>query len=728
MYKIKKQKKAFTLVELIVVIAILAILGTISFISLQSYNMDARDGKRVADITNIKKSLDIYSVKEWKYPDPTGAKEITYSWAKIWDQWTFWDSVLRETKNVSNIPLDPVTNTEYSYSLLNSKKEYELWSILEWEWKLAGLYWNYNWLVAKVFTWSTTWPTNYVLALPSITNSDMSETDIVDILNWDDLVVEWEVNTPASYSWTTLYVEGQIPTDLIEESELIVYQWDLWDLDTPEERQTFLSDLQAFYPWAPVDDNTVVWNMLWLEADEASDYVKNVVNNYLWGNISIIDVIENLFLTKSVWWIGNDYWYSIAVDNSGYIYVAWYFKDESVDFFGENKIPLWGTESFIVKLDNNLNKVWVKTSMSTDVDKIKDITLGSDGNIYITWDSQWSAPLFGKSFPSPTIDVFVAKIDSSNWEAIWVEASWWSWDEYASDIKVDDSWNVYVTWDFDQTGNLFGVPKTNLWFSDIFVAKLNSSDWTTSWVEATWWTEFDTATSFAISDNWNIYVAWRFSSSFSIFGESETNQWLSDIFVARLNPSDWTSIWVSTAWWSWQDYGESIVADSSWHVYVTWYFSWTNTNLFGETKSSSWTNDIFIAKLHENDWNQLWVKESWLIDDYDQWKFITLDDLWNLYIAWEFRSWWILFWESISNAWYEDIFLAKMSSIDWSLIELETTWWPGQEFLTSIAVNNNWVYTIWFFEWSISNIFWEILDWSWGYDVFISKLNSNLGQ
>ncbi|MDD3145348.1 MAG: type II secretion system protein [Candidatus Gracilibacteria bacterium] len=55
----KKQKNAFTLVELIVVITILAILGTIAFINLQGYSMGARDSKRVSDISNIQKKIGI---------------------------------------------------------------------------------------------------------------------------------------------------------------------------------------------------------------------------------------------------------------------------------------------------------------------------------------------------------------------------------------------------------------------------------------------------------------------------------------------------------------------------------------------------------------------------------------------------------------------------------------------------------------------------------------------
>lgn len=54
-----KNTKAFTLVELIVVITILAILGTIAFISLQGYSAEARDSKRISDVSNIAKKVSL---------------------------------------------------------------------------------------------------------------------------------------------------------------------------------------------------------------------------------------------------------------------------------------------------------------------------------------------------------------------------------------------------------------------------------------------------------------------------------------------------------------------------------------------------------------------------------------------------------------------------------------------------------------------------------------------
>jgi len=164
---VNKNKQAFTLVELIVVIAILAILWTIAFISLYWYTKSARDSARIADLWSIMKNLELYKIKEWNFPDTTNWEAVTYTWKTVWTQWTFWTSTIAEIWNIGTIPTDPLTGSEYTYSLLNTKKEYQIWAILEtnpfsynksflkkanasWTWVNAHVVWNYNGRVASV--------------------------------------------------------------------------------------------------------------------------------------------------------------------------------------------------------------------------------------------------------------------------------------------------------------------------------------------------------------------------------------------------------------------------------------------------------------------------------------------------------------------------------------------------------------------------------------------------
>lgn len=59
----KKELRAFTLVELIVVIVILGILSTIGFVSYNGYLGGARDSNRITQMKNINDALNLYASK-----------------------------------------------------------------------------------------------------------------------------------------------------------------------------------------------------------------------------------------------------------------------------------------------------------------------------------------------------------------------------------------------------------------------------------------------------------------------------------------------------------------------------------------------------------------------------------------------------------------------------------------------------------------------------------------
>ena len=122
---------AFTLVELIVVITILAILATIAFISLQWYSAQSRDATRISDLSSMKTSLELFHLDAGKYPQPTDGIDITYSWALVWNQWTFWETVYANVQKLDKIPTDPLSSSKYTYSITTSKNEYELSWIME---------------------------------------------------------------------------------------------------------------------------------------------------------------------------------------------------------------------------------------------------------------------------------------------------------------------------------------------------------------------------------------------------------------------------------------------------------------------------------------------------------------------------------------------------------------------------------------------------------------------
>ena len=129
----KKYKiKAFTLVELIIVITILAILATIWFMSFQSYTMSARDWKRMSDLWEVRKWLEIHRTKNSLLPNPD-IKYVTIEtswWNTLSLQWYVWTTVLKELKWNSDFK-DPLNKENYTYIVNDNKTKYQLLTYLE---------------------------------------------------------------------------------------------------------------------------------------------------------------------------------------------------------------------------------------------------------------------------------------------------------------------------------------------------------------------------------------------------------------------------------------------------------------------------------------------------------------------------------------------------------------------------------------------------------------------
>ncbi len=301
-----QRKQAFTLVELIVVITIMAILWTIAFISFQWYSRSARDSRRISDVQNLKKALEIYQVQSSRYPIPSTPTDIEYLWTTIRTQWTIWDSVATNlSKILSKKPIDPLTDSEYTYSVLNTWLEYELWLIREDSSVLSNntniylntqtyasniqayVTWNYNWQVAKVSIWAV----DYILAIPSIINWDITVSDIIEIIEQKTLVYDGYDNIPYSYLDNSIF-EIDWWFDYVA-WDVVVYSWSLEDLEINEVlRVNFIEALEQAYDSTPiVTDDSWIENITNLEVDTWNPTVEvrklaiDILTWYLWLEI-----------------------------------------------------------------------------------------------------------------------------------------------------------------------------------------------------------------------------------------------------------------------------------------------------------------------------------------------------------------------------------------------------------------------------------------------------------
>ncbi|MFA7169971.1 MAG: prepilin-type N-terminal cleavage/methylation domain-containing protein [Candidatus Paceibacterota bacterium] len=129
------RQKGFTLIELLVVISIIGVLSTIAMTSLNGARTKARDVKRISEIEQIQKALELYYADNGQYPVSGGATSPNGGWSNSND--ASWDSL--QTKlapYMTALPKDPV-NTSTGWAGWSNTYTYTYYSLsygCEYQW------------------------------------------------------------------------------------------------------------------------------------------------------------------------------------------------------------------------------------------------------------------------------------------------------------------------------------------------------------------------------------------------------------------------------------------------------------------------------------------------------------------------------------------------------------------------------------------------------------------
>ncbi|MDD2871719.1 MAG: type II secretion system protein GspG [Candidatus Gracilibacteria bacterium] len=312
-------KLGFTLVELIVVITILAILGTVAFISLQGYSENARDSTRISDISSMKSSLELYQLDAGKYPLPTQGVNITYSGAIVWNQGTFGETVFANVEKLNKIPTDPLTDKEYTYSVISTRNEYEISGVMEGDtisygppltppYQGGGLATeayagtteatayvtgNYNGVITKTLNGNAC----KILSLPTILTNDTSITDLQDIITQKRFVYNGFKNLASSFKGSRFKEDGGFD---FQPAQLIAYSdtgscanLTANTTEGQNARVTLLDGLKKSYSGTLVQNEGEIKNIVDLVIDtnspsnEVVNYAGNFVNNSLGGKVIV---------------------------------------------------------------------------------------------------------------------------------------------------------------------------------------------------------------------------------------------------------------------------------------------------------------------------------------------------------------------------------------------------------------------------------------------------------
>ena len=98
----KETRSGFTLIELLVVISIIGLLASVVLTSLNSARTSAQDAKRVSDLNQLQKSIELYYHNTGSYPASDG-------WVHNSSGQTLYDALV--SNYIAQIPIDPTPDT-----------------------------------------------------------------------------------------------------------------------------------------------------------------------------------------------------------------------------------------------------------------------------------------------------------------------------------------------------------------------------------------------------------------------------------------------------------------------------------------------------------------------------------------------------------------------------------------------------------------------------------------
>jgi len=223
----------------------------------------------------------------------------------------------------------------------------------------------------------------------------------------------------------------------------------------------------------------------------------------------------------------------ITIDNTGCSYVTGNFVGTSS--FGPYSLTSSGdADIFVAKMDANGNWQWVTRAGGNDLDGGLGITIDNTGYSYVTGNFVGTSYFGPYSLTSSGgADIFVAKMDANgNWQ--WVSRAGGTENDYGYGITIDDAGNSYVAGDFKETATFGSYSLTSSGDADIFAAKMDAvGNWL--WAKRAGGTDRDDGFGITIDDEGNSYITGEFRSTATFGPYSFTSSGYSDIFVAKLN-------------------------------------------------------------------------------------------------------------------------------------------------------------------------------------------------
>jgi hypothetical protein len=253
---------------------------------------------------------------------------------------------------------------------------------------------------------------------------------------------------------------------------------------------------------------------------------------------------------------------------------------------------------FVTKLDTAANAVWAQSAGSSSNDFGNGVSVDATNNIYVTGNFVNTITFGSTTLTaSGGTDIFLAKYDSSG-SVMWAVRTGGTSSEMGIDLCNDMAGNVYLTGNFSSTNMVFASTNFSFGggASDILILKYDSAG-NEIWGRFAGGASSDIGYGICTDAAGNVCTVGQFNFSITFGSTTITTSGLLDIFIVKLDASG-NLLWATPAGGSNSaDIGFGIATDSNSSTYITGYFGSTSVSFGSSTLTNAGQNDVFIAKL-----------------------------------------------------------------------------------------------------------------------------------
>jgi hypothetical protein len=319
------------------------------------------------------------------------------------------------------------------------------------------------------------------------------------------------------------------------------------------------------------------------------------------------DSLGNILWVKDAGGYGDYQTRSIAIDNTGNVFVTGYFYNNTFHFGSVVLTTAGSRDMFIVKYDTYGNLLWAKSLGGLGPDQANSIAVDSAGYAYIAGEFRSidliinSDTIFNRDTTGTFFDILLVKFDH-NGSIQWTKNAGGIHDDGASSIAFGPSGNLYMSGTFQSNYILFdSTLLSNGGTADVYFAKYDLEG-NLLWVKSVVATSFSFNNPIAIDYAENIYLTGSYTYYYIIIGSSTLpNSHPGDYedYIAKFD-STGNALWAKGIYGIHSDYPHAIAVNNVGSAYLAGIFASPTLVFDTDTlvEASGGANfDIYFAKL-----------------------------------------------------------------------------------------------------------------------------------